>query len=78
VALRTYLSVLVWRRPPGSPLAAAFAGRACTAPAPPERQGEAVAIGANGTRLVTVGEGRHPPIYVIAPTGGSRSGQDRS
>jgi hypothetical protein len=78
VALRTYLSVLVWRRAPGTPLAAAFAGRACTAPSPPERQGEAVAIAANGNRLVTVGEGRHPPIYAIAPTGASRFGRDRS
>lgn len=69
VALRTYLSVLVWRRLSGSSLAAALAGRSCAAPAPPERQGEAIAFSANGARLVTVGEGGRPPIYVIAPAG---------
>jgi hypothetical protein len=67
VALRTYLSVLVWRRPPGTSLAAAFTGRACTAPSPPERQGEAVAVAANGRRLVTVGEGVRPAVYAIVP-----------
>ena len=67
VALRTYLSVLVWRRPAGAPLASALAGRSCTAPAPPERQGEAIAFSASGTRLVTVGEGSRPRIFAIAP-----------
>lgn len=67
VVLRTYGSVLLWRRPSGAPLAAAFAGRSCAAPSPPERQGEAVAIASDGSRLVTVGEGSRPPIYTIAP-----------
>jgi hypothetical protein len=67
VALRTYLSVLVWRRTPGTALAAAFAGRPCTAPAPPERQGEAIAVSAGGARLVTVGEGVRPPIFAVGP-----------
>jgi hypothetical protein len=66
IAVRTYISVLVWRRSPGTSLAAALAGRACTAPPPPERQGEAIAIAANGRRIVTVGEGVRPPVYAIA------------
>jgi hypothetical protein len=68
VALRTYLSVLVWHRAPGTSLTSALAGRSCGAPAPTERQGEAIAFSSGGTRLVTVGEGLRPPIYTIAPS----------
>lgn len=82
IALRTYLSVLLWRRSPGTSLGEALGGRPCAAPAPPEQQGEAVAISANGRRLVTVGEGARPPVYAIAPVqkrhaGGSRFAPDR-
>jgi len=83
IVLRTYLSVLLWRRSPGTSLAEALEGRSCAAPAPRERQGEAVAISRNGRRLFTVGEGVRPPVYAIVPVqkrnvGGSRFVPDRS
>ncbi len=65
VVVRTYLSVLLWRRPPGTPLGAAFQGRPCEAPAPAERQGEAVAFTARATGLVTIGEGLRPAVNLI-------------
>lgn len=83
IVLRTYLSVLLWRRRAGTSLGEALAGRSCAAPAPRERQGEAVAVAGDGRWLVTVGEGAYPPVYAIAPVrkpdaGGSRFAPDRS
>lgn len=83
IALRTYLSVLLWRRSPATSLGVALGGHPCAAPSPAERQGEAVAISANGRRLVTVGEGLRPPVYAIVPAraraaSGSRFAPDRS
>ena len=57
VALRTYGSVLLFARPAGKPLWAAFAGRRCRGIAPPELQGEAIAVSSSGRSYVTVGEG---------------------
>ena len=48
VALRTYGSVLLFARPAGKPLWAAFAGRRCRGIAPPELQGEAIAVSSGG------------------------------
>jgi hypothetical protein len=67
VALRTYGSVLLYARPPGRPLWAAFSGRRCRGVAPPEAQGEAVAVAlrGGGRSYVTVGERAHPRMHRV-------------
>jgi len=62
VVLRTYLHVLVWDRQPGQSIAQALAGQPCRAPAPLERQGEAVALDPDGRGYATVSEGDHPAV----------------
>jgi hypothetical protein len=65
VALRTYGSVLLYARPAGKPLWAAFRTKPCPALAPPERQGEAIALRIRGRAYVTIGEGEHPRVYRV-------------
>jgi hypothetical protein len=67
VFVRTYRRVLVFARPPGKPLAAAFAVDPCSAPQANERQSEAigVTIAPNGG-YVTTSEGEHAPIHEFA------------
>jgi hypothetical protein len=65
VALRTYGSVLLYDRPAGKPLWAAFRSRRCTGVTPPERQGEAIALRVRGRSYLTVGEGEHPRIFRV-------------
>jgi hypothetical protein len=63
ILVRTYASVLAFRRPPGGTVASAFAKRPCTAPSVQERQGEAVAFAADGRAYYTSSEGPNPPIH---------------
>jgi hypothetical protein len=70
VALRAYTSVLLYARPAGKPLAAAFRGRRCTGIGPPETQGEAIALRTGGRGYATVGEGQRPRIYRVEIGGG--------
>jgi hypothetical protein len=63
VALRTYTAVLLWDRREGGSLAAALAGTPCSAPAPAEIQGEALALDLDGRGYVTLGEGLNAPIH---------------
>ena len=65
VALRTCGSVLLYDRPAGKPLWAAFRSRRCTGVTPPERQGEAIALRARGRSYVTIGEGEHPRVFRV-------------
>ncbi len=65
VALRTYGSVLIYARPARKPLWAAFKTQPCSGIAPPERQGEAIALRTGGRAYVTVGEGEHPRVYRV-------------
>lgn len=64
VALRTYTNVLLYQRPEGQPLEAAFSQPVCTGAAPglgtapdQELQGEALGFTRNGKGYVTVAEG---------------------
>ncbi|MBT7858807.1 MAG: hypothetical protein HN712_00795 [Gemmatimonadetes bacterium] len=68
VIIRTYDRVLVYRRPPNSPLSASFATEPCRVPLGPELQGEAVAFLPDGRGYVTVSEGRQPVIYLTQYT----------
>ena len=65
VTLRTYGSVLLYARPAGKPLWAAFRTKPCSGLAPPERQGEAIALRTGGRAYVTIGEGEHPRVYRV-------------
>jgi hypothetical protein len=62
IALRTYRKILVWDRAEGQPVAEALTGRPCEAPAPTERQGEALAFMPDGKGYVTLSEGKNQPI----------------
>jgi hypothetical protein len=62
VALRTYGSVLVFPRPGGAVLDAAFRSSLCTGASAAEPQGESIAVTANGRGYVTISEGSQPPI----------------
>ena len=71
VALRTYLSVVLYPRPAGQSLAQAFTHASCAGSAPPfgsatpasERQGEAIGFTPDGRGYVTVSEGAHPALH---------------
>lgn len=64
VALRTYGDVLLYVRPPGEPLWAAFGSAPCPGPPVVERQGEAIAFSRDGTSYVTVSEGTNPTLHL--------------
>lgn len=65
VAVRTYISLLVFDRAPGTTVADALAGRPCRADAPPERQGETVTWLADGRGVATVSEGGDQPLWLV-------------
>jgi hypothetical protein len=76
VALRTYLSVVLYPRPTGQPLAQAFSEASCAGSAPPfgtatpasEPQGEAIGFTRDGRGYVTVSEGAHAALHqFLAP-----------
>ncbi len=76
VALRTYLSVVLFPRAAGQSLAQAFSQASCAGAAPPfgsstpasEPQGEAIGFTRDGRGYVTVSEGVHPALHrFVAP-----------
>jgi hypothetical protein len=69
VALRTYLSVRLYRRSGGAPLEHAFASALqCPGSAPTEVQGEALGFTRDGRGYVTASEGAHPAVHrFVAP-----------
>lgn len=72
VALRSYLGVVLYPRPAGTPLWKAFAQRSCPGAAPSivdERQGEAIGFSPGGRAYLTVGEGAHPRVHRFAAPG---------
>jgi hypothetical protein len=66
VAVRTYLEVVLWRRPSGKPLGAAFRTRGCAVPLG-GGQGEALAFSTRGRVLFAISEGMRPPIVELWP-----------
>ena len=70
VALRTYTNVLMYQRPNGQPLEAAFSQPVCLGAAPgigtapnQELQGEALGFTRSGNGYVTIAEGSHPYLH---------------
>ena len=62
VVLRTYGEVYLYRREPGSTIAATLAGARCIGDLAKEPQGEAVTFAADGASYVTMSEGVDQPI----------------
>jgi hypothetical protein len=69
VALRTYVSVVLYPRPAGQSLAQAFSQASCEgASSASEVQGEAIGFTRDGRGYVTVSEGVHPALHqFVAP-----------
>jgi hypothetical protein len=69
VALRTYVSVVLYPRPAGQSLAQAFSQPSCDgASSASEPQGEAIGFTHDGRGYVTVSEGAHPDLHqFVAP-----------
>lgn len=67
IVLRTYDTVLVWDRAPGTTVAEALtAAEPCEAPSPREAQGEAIALALDARSFVTIGEEINAPIWQIS------------
>jgi hypothetical protein len=66
IAVRTYSSAFLWRRPTGSSVGEALAGPPCPIPLRFEPQGEALGFLVDGSGYVTVSEGVNQPLYRFA------------
>lgn len=65
IVLRTYNEVFVWDRRTGESVGDAFTRAPCRAPAPQDRQGEAIGLDADGRGYVTSSEGTGAPIWRV-------------
>ncbi len=63
MAIRTYSTVWLWSRSPGQSIGEALAGAPCEAATAAEKQGEAIALDADGRGYVTSSEGEHPLLH---------------
>jgi hypothetical protein len=66
IAVRTYASAYLWRRPSGMSVAQAFQGEPCVIPIESEQQGEAIGFAADGSGYFTTSEFADQPIYFYA------------
>lgn len=64
IAVRTYTSVNLFRRPPDTDVATALESVPCEAPLPPEVQGEAIGFSADGSGYVTMSEGKGQTLHL--------------
>ncbi len=67
IAIRTYGTVWIWQRAPGTTIGAAFANLPCEGPSAIEQQGEAIAFDAEGRGYVTASEGANPALHHFRP-----------
>ena len=67
IAIRTYDSIYLWRRPSGRTVAEAFASEVCVVPQVDEPQGETIAFDTATTGYFTLSEGRGQQLYFFAP-----------
>lgn len=74
IAVRTYLSVLVWGRAPGEGVGDALGRRPCAGPLTPEVQGEAVGFAPDGESYFTTSEGEGSRVHRWSPVARSRAG----
>lgn len=63
VAVRSYTSVNLFRRPPDIDVATALESVPCEAPLPPEFQGESIGFSADGSSYVTLSEGSGQTLH---------------
>jgi hypothetical protein len=69
IVLRTYNEVFVWDRRTGESVGDAFTRPPCRAPAPQDRQGEAIGLDPDGRGYVTSSEGANAPIWRVSAGG---------
>ena len=67
IAFRGYDTVWMWNRDADTSVAEALAAPPCEAPAPDERQGEALAFRMDGT-YSTISEGTNPELHLVRGT----------
>jgi hypothetical protein len=65
VVLRTDEDLVLFTGTPGGSLEDVLGRQPVRLPTPPPGQGEAVAFGPDGQRLLLVGEGDHPPVHAV-------------
>lgn len=63
VAVRSYTSVNLFRRPPDIDVGTALESVPCEAPLPPELQGESIGFAADGSNYVTISEGKGQTLH---------------
>jgi hypothetical protein len=68
IVLRTYNEVFVWDRRRGEDVGTALQRQPCRAPAPQDRQGEAIGLDPDGRGYVTSSEGVNAPIWHVGGT----------
>lgn len=66
IAIRTYDSAYLWRRPAGMSIDEALAGAPCAIPLRDETQGEALGFAADGAGYYTVSEGGFQRLWFFA------------
>ncbi len=66
VLVRTYTDVLVFERSYGETTAEALERKPCVAPSAKEKQGEAIALLADGSGYLTISEGLNAPIWLVS------------
>jgi len=65
LAIRTYLNVWLWTLGQGEPLERGMLRPPCSAPSPPERQGEALGFDLDPPTFWTLSEGVGQPLYRV-------------
>lgn len=68
IVIRTYTDVLVWDRAGDASVAEALVSQPCVAVGPPDAQGEAIALLADGSGYVTSSEGAGAPVWLVRGT----------
>ena len=66
IAIRSYDSAFLWRRPKGMSIADALSQTPCSIPLASEPQGEALGFAQDGSGYYSVSEGSFAPIYYYA------------
>jgi hypothetical protein len=67
IVVRTYGDVFVWDRAEGESVRDAMQREPCSAPAPSEQQGEAIALEPDGAGFVTASEGAAAALFRVSP-----------
>lgn len=67
IVIRTYDEVFLWERSPGESLAATLRAPGCRVARVTDQQGEAIALGPDEDRFITLSEGVDQPLHAFSP-----------